>query len=140
MPPSRPRPPRRWSWPAALPNAPAEIAPRLDAALREAKEEGFADVFVAYGDCGTGGALDAVLERRGVERLAGPHCYAFLAGLDAFASMHEADPASFYLTDFLCRHFDRLVVRGLGIDAHPELLPVYFGNYRRLVYLAQTAN
>jgi hypothetical protein len=124
--------------PAALHNAPAEIAPRIEGALREAEEEGFADVFVAYGDCGTGGALDRVLARRGVERLAGDHCYGFLAGVEAFAAMHEADPASFYLTDFLCRHFDRLVVRGLGIDAHPELLPVYFGNYRRLVYLAQT--
>jgi hypothetical protein len=124
--------------PAALHNAPAEIAPRVDDVLRGAAEEGFADVFVAYGDCGTGGALDRVLARRGAERLAGAHCYAFLAGVDAFAAMHEADPASFYLTDFLCRHFDRLVVQGLGIDAHPELLPVYFGNYRRLVYLAQT--
>ena len=124
--------------PAALHNAPAEIAPRVDEVLRDAEEEGFDDVFVAYGDCGTGGALDAVLDRRGAERLAGAHCYAFFAGVDAFAAMHEADPSTFYLTDFLCRHFDRLVVRGLGIDAHPELLPVYFGNYRRLVYLAQT--
>ena len=124
--------------PATLHNAPAEIAPRVDRKLCEAREEGFADVFVAYGDCGTGGALDAVLDRRGAERLPGAHCYAFFARVDAFAAMHEADPATFYLTDFLCRHFDRLVVRGLGIDAHPELLPVYFGNYRRLVYLAQT--
>jgi hypothetical protein len=124
--------------PATLHNAPGEIAPRVEGKLREAEEEGFDDVLVAYGDCGTGGALDAVLDRHGAERLAGAHCYAFLAGVDAFAAMHETDPASFYLTDFLCRHFDRLVVRGLGIDAHPELLPVYFGNYRRLVYLAQT--
>jgi hypothetical protein len=124
--------------PATLHNAPAEIAPRVDRKLCEAREEGFADVFVAYGDCGTGGALDAVLDRRGAERLDGAHCYAFYAGVDAFAAMHEADPSAFYLTDFLCRHFDRLVVRGLGLDAHPELLPVYFGNYRRLVYLAQT--
>jgi hypothetical protein len=124
--------------PAALHNAPAEIAPRVDEVLRDAREEGFDDVFVAYGDCGTGGALDAVLDRRGAERLPGAHCYAFFAGVDAFAAMHEADPSTFYLTDFLCRHFERLVVRGLGIDAHPELLPAYFGNYRRLVYLTQT--
>jgi uncharacterized protein DUF1638 len=124
--------------PASLHNAPAEIAPRVDGALREAEEQGFDHVFVAYGDCGTGGALDAVLDRRGAQRLDGAHCYAFFTGVDAFAAMHETDPASFYFTDFLCRHFDRLVVRALGIDAHPDLLPVYFGNYRRLVYLAQT--
>jgi hypothetical protein len=95
-------------------------------------------VFVAYADCGTGGALDAVLEAHGVERLPGAHCYGFFAGNDAFEVMHEEEPATFYLTDFLARHFDALVVRGLKLDRHPELLPLVFGNYRRLVYLAQT--
>ena len=76
----------------------------------------------------------------GVERIAGPHCYAFYAGLDDFAAMSEAEPACFYLTDYLARHFDRLIIEGLGIDRHPELQPLYFGNYKKLVYLSQTDN
>ena len=79
-----------------------------------------------------------MLERHGVERLPGAHCYGFLAGNDVWDAMHEDEPATFYLTDFLARHFDALVVRGLKLDMHPELLPLMFGNYRRLVYLAQT--
>ena len=97
-------------------------------------------VFVAYADCGTAGALDVVLNRHGVERLPGAHCYGFLAGNDAWDAMQEDEPATFYLTDFLARHFDALIVRGLKLDAHPELLPMMFGNYKRLVFLAQTDN
>ncbi len=93
---------------------------------------------MAYADCGTGGALDPVLERHGVERLPGAHCYGFLAGNDEWDAMQEDDPATFYLTDFLARHFDALVVRSLKLDTHPELMPLMFGNYRRLIYLAQT--
>ena len=95
-------------------------------------------IFVAYADCGTGGLLDAVLRDEGVDRLPGAHCYQVFAGQTAFDQLMADDPATFFLTDFLARHFDRLVVRGLGLDRHPELLPVYFGAYRRLVYLAQT--
>jgi hypothetical protein len=73
-----------------------------------------------------------------VQRLPGDHCYAFFAGVDDWLAMHEAEPRTFYLTDFLCRHFDRFVVEGLRLDEHPELLPAYFGNYVRLVYLAQS--
>ncbi len=93
---------------------------------------------MAYADCGTGGALDAVLDRHGVERLPGDHCYGFLTGNEAWVELHDAEPATFYLTDFLARHFDAIVIRGLGLDRHPELLSQYFGNYRRLLYLAQT--
>ena len=125
--------------PGKLHNTPREIAGKVDEKLREAEASGrFDDVFVAYGDCGTAGALDDVLAAHDVERLPGDHCYGFLAGIDEFAAMHEDNPYTFYLTDFLCRHFDRLVVRGLKLDVHPELLPMFFGNYRRLVYLAQT--
>ncbi len=95
-------------------------------------------IFVAYADCGTGGLLDAVLREEGVDRLPGAHCYQVFAGQSAFDQLMADDPATFFLTDFLARHFDRLVVRGLGLDRHPELLPVYFGAYRRVVYLAQT--
>jgi hypothetical protein len=125
--------------PGKLHNTPREIAGKVDEKLRQAEASGrFDAVFVAYGDCGTAGALDDVLAVHGVERLPGDHCYGFLAGVDEFAAMHEDNPYTFYLTDFLCRHFDRLVVQGLKLDVHPELLPMFFGNYRRLVYLAQT--
>jgi hypothetical protein len=134
----------RWSnvtlrcLPAQLHNTPQRIAARVDAKLREAAGEGWDRVFVAYGDCGTGGALDRALAAHGVERLPGDHCYAFLGGTDDWLALHEAEPRTFYLTDFLCRHFERLVVGGLGLDEHPELLPDYFGNYLRLVWLSQT--
>ena len=125
--------------PGKLHNTPREIAAKIDAKLAAAEASGAYDAkFVAYGDCGTAGALDEVCAAHGVERLPGDHCYGFFAGVDAFAAMHEDDPFTFYLTDFLCKHFDRLVVQGLKIDTHPELLPMYFGNYRRLVYLSQT--
>ncbi len=124
--------------PGKLHNTPREIAGRVDAKLREAEASGDYDaMFVAYGDCGTGGALDDVIAAHGVDRLPGDHCYGFFAGVDEFAAMHEDNPFTFYLTDFLCRHFDRLVVQGLKLDSHPELLPMIFGNYRRLVYLSQ---
>ena len=84
------------------------------------------------------GALDVVLDRHGVERLPGAHCYGFLAGNDAWDAMQEDEPGTFYLTDFLARHFESLVVRPFKLDTHPELLPMMFGNYKRLVYLAQT--
>jgi hypothetical protein len=123
--------------PAALHNTPeaipAAVEERLDALAAD-----FGRVFVAYADCGTGGELDRTLARRGIERLPGAHCYEFLAGSAVFHELAAEEPGSFYLTDFLVRHFDRLVVRGLGLDRHPELLSQYFGNYRRVVYLAQS--
>ena len=122
---------------AALHNRPERIAPAVDEAIR--KHSGsFARIFVAYADCGTGGELDRVLDAHGVERLPGAHCYEFLAGTEVFTALADDEPGTFYLTDFLVRHFDRLVRQGLGLDRHPELMPVYFGNYRRLIYLAQT--
>src|SRR5206468_3752854 len=95
-------------------------------------------IFVAYADCGTGGLLDLALAGEGVERLPGAHCYELYAGSSDFAALTDAELGTFFLTDFLARNFDRLVVAGLGLDRHPELLPVYFGNYRKLTYLAQT--
>ena len=83
---------------------------------------------------------DDTLERHGVERLPGDHCYGFLAGNAAWEQLHDVEPATFYLTNFLARHFDAIVIRGLGLDRHPELLSQYFGNYKRLLYLAQTDN
>ena len=122
--------------PADLHNHPERIPEAVRRKLEQvdrARER----VFVAYADCGTGGLLDQVLEAHGVQRLAGAHCYEFYAGAQVFAELAEAEPGTFYLTDFLARHFQRLVVTGLGLDRHPQLAALYFGNYRRLVYLAQ---
>ena len=123
--------------PAIWHNTPDKIPEGVREKIRSAKPD-FERILVLYGDCGTGGMLDQVLEEEGVERIDGPHCYAFYTGLDDFADLADADPTCFYLTDYLVRHFDRLIIEGLGIDRHPELLPVYFGNYTTLVYIAQT--
>ena len=123
--------------PAELHNRPERIPAAVQRKIRAARGR-YETIFVAYADCGTGGLLDRVLEAEGVERLDGAHCYEVYAGRAAFAAIADEDPATFYLTDFLARHFESLVVRGLGIDRHPELLAVYFGNFHRLVYLAQT--
>ncbi len=122
--------------PAELHNRPERIAPAVREAIRAARAD-YQHIFVAYADCGTGGLLDKVLLEEGVERIPGAHCYEFYASPAVFAALAEAAPGTFYLTDFLVRHFDRLVTRGLGIDRHPQLAPVYFGNYTRVVYLAQ---
>jgi hypothetical protein len=124
--------------PASLHNRPERMPGAVAARIRRARRDGYDRIFVAYADCGTGGLLDLVLEEEGVARLEGAHCYEVYAGRAAFAGLHDREPGTFYLTDYLVRNFDRLVVRGLGLDRHPELLPVYFGNYRRLVYLAQS--
>src|ERR1700683_313489 len=122
--------------PAQLHNRPERIAPAVLAEI-QANREHYAHMFVVYGDCGTRGTLDAVLKAEGVERLPGAHCYEFLATAKVFAELSEAEPGTFYLTDFLLRHFERLVIRPLGLDRHPELASEYFRNYRTLVYLAQ---
>lgn len=122
--------------PADLHNRPQRIPEAVRGRIREARGS-FERVLCLYGDCGTGGMLDRVLAEEGVERIDGAHCYEFYAGEAEFAALHDAEPGTFYLTDYLVRHFETLVVRGLGLDRHPELLPDYFGNYRRVVYLAQ---
>ena len=122
--------------PPELHNRPERIVP----AVREqisAQRSRYDTIFVAYADCGTGGMLDALLREEGIERLPGAHCYEFYAGAAVFDQLQNAEPGTFYLTDFLLRHFDRLVTRGLGLDRHPELAIEYFRNYRKVVYLAQ---
>ncbi len=123
--------------PPELHNRPERIPAAVGAAIRMART-GYQRIFVAYADCGTGGRLDAVLEAEHVERLPGAHCYEFFATGPTFAELAAAEPGTFYLTDFLVRHFDRLVIEGLGLDRHPELAAEYFRNYRRLVYLVQS--
>jgi hypothetical protein len=97
----------------------------------------FDEILCLYGDCGTGGELDRVLKEEGVERIEGAHCYEFYAGADQFAAMMEAEPGTFFLTDYLVRHFDRLIIKGLGLDRFPQLRDDYFGHYKKVIYLAQ---
>ncbi len=124
--------------PAILHNRPERIPDAVRRRVRAAKARGaYSTIIVGYMDCGTGGLLDRVCSEEGVERLPGAHCYELYAGAGAFAGLQDAEPGTFYLTDYLVRHFDRLVMDGLGISQHPELLEAYFGNYTRVVHLAQ---
>jgi hypothetical protein len=122
--------------PPELHNRPERIPAAVRGAIRAGRAR-YERIFVAYADCGTGGALDRVLAEEGVERLPGAHCYEFFATSPGFAALAEAEPGTFYLTDFLVRHFQRLVADALGIERHPELASEYFRHYRRVVYLAQ---
>jgi len=123
--------------PASLHNTPDKIPGAVAHRLERAKRR-YDRVLVGYADCGTGGRLDSVIERYGVDRLPGAHCYEFFAGSALFARLHDAEPGTFYLTDFLVKHFDTMVWKTLGLDRYPQLLRDYFGNYKRLVYLSQT--
>ena len=125
--------------PAIMHNRPEQIPDAVRRRVRAARATGaYSAILVGYMDCGTGGLLDRVCSEEGVERLPGDHCYQLYAGAGTFASLQESEPGTFYLTDYLVRHFDRLVMKGLGISEHPELLKAYFGNYTRVVHLAQT--
>lgn len=116
---------------------PQKIVPGLEAAVAEARQNGFERIFFAYADCGTGGEIDRLCEREGIARIEGPHCYSFFSGNDAFNDRADDDLLSFFLTDFLARQFRAFVIEPLGLDRHPELKPMYFGNYRKLIYLSQ---
>jgi hypothetical protein len=117
---------------------PDRIAPALDKAIIEARANGYRQIFIGYGDCGTGGMIDRVCEKHGVERMEGPHCFAFYQGIEAFKAIEDGDMLAFYMTDFLCRQFEAFFIKPLGLDRHPELIAEYFGNYEKVVYLAQT--
>lgn len=123
--------------PAKLHNTPRDIPAAVEAVLRELQPD-CDRLYVGYADCGTAGKLDEVLVQFGATRLEGAHCYAFFAGLERFEELHDAEPGTFYLTDYLARQFETLVFKPLGLDRHPELRDDYFGNYTRLAYLAQT--
>ena len=121
---------------AALHNRPERIADRLESVLAQHHAE-YSNILIAYADCGTGGAVDRVAQQFNAQRLPGAHCYEFYATSPVFAALAEAEPGTFYLTDFLARHFDRLVVEEMKLDEHPELKEMLFGRYRKVVYLAQ---
>ena len=123
--------------PAALHNTPEDIPAAVKAKI-ESQAGRYENIFVAYADCGTAGKLDKVLDEYRIERIPGAHCYQFFTGSDAFNQLAEAEPGTFYLTDFLARHFERLVIKGLKLDQRPQMIPYIFGNYKRVLYLAQT--
>ena len=125
--------------PAPHHSRPERIVPAIREQLA-ADDDGERPLVFGYGDCGTGGHLDLLLDEIGERgaRLPGDHCYEFMAGSEVFAALHEAEPGTFYLTDFLAKHFDALVWGSLGLDRHPELRDAYFGNYRRVVLLSQS--
>lgn len=125
--------------PAEWHNTPDKIAPGVEQKIIQNKSE-YDHMLVAYGDCGTGGHLDTVLRRHNVDRLPGAHCYAFFTGQETFSTLAEEELGTFFLTDYLAWHFDRLILETLGIRKHPELRDMYFGNYTRMLYLAQTEN
>ena len=122
--------------PASFHNSPDVIPDAVATRVRAATNR-YERIFVGYGDCGTGGRLDAVCKELGVDRLPGDHCYEFLSGSEAFADLHAEELGTFFLTDYLVKHFDRLVVKAFWLDTHPEMLNALFGNYRRLAYLSQ---
>jgi len=125
--------------PAEWHNTPDKIAPGVEQKIVQNKPN-YDHILVAYGDCGTGGHLDTVLQRHSIERLPGAHCYAFFTGEQTFSTLAEEELGTFFLTDYLAWHFDRLILETLGIRKHPELRDMYFGNYTRMLYLAQTEN
>ena len=125
--------------PAHWHNTPQKITPAIRDRIEQYKTQ-YQKIFIAYADCGTGGQLDTLLIKHGIQRLPGNHCYSFFAGQSHFDAMAEAEVGTFYLTDYLAEHFQRLVMDGLGITAHPELQGEYFRHYTRLLYLRQDPN
>ncbi len=123
--------------PAILHNRPEKIAVAIDQAIVEARRQGIGQIYIAYAECGTGGELDRVCLKHGVERIAGPHCFSFYFGNEAFGQREDDDIYTFFLTDFLARQFRAFVITPLGLDRHPELLESYFGHYKKVVYLVQ---
>jgi hypothetical protein len=123
--------------PAAWHNHPEKILPGLKRKVVAARRKGM-KIAVAYGDCGTGGTLDAFLEAEQIPRIAGPHCYEMFLGESEFDNEMEATLGTFFLTDYMVRHFERIVMKGMGMRQHPELREMYFGHYTRVLYIAQT--
>ncbi|HXW00064.1 MAG TPA: DUF1638 domain-containing protein [Anaerolineae bacterium] len=132
----------KYSWqvdlkalPALHHMTPLKITADLDAMLTQIRSE-YERVIVVYGECGATG-IDDVLVKHNAVRISGPHCYEMYAGAIQFDQLMAEEPGTFFLTDWLLRAYEKAVVGGLGLDKHPELAPLYFGNYRRLVYLSQ---
>ena len=125
--------------PAKLHLYPPKITAEVERVVL-AERSNYAAIHVLYADCGTGGLLQEKCKEMGVEMISGPHCYSFFEGNAVFLPRAETEFTAFYLTDFLVRQFDAFVWKPMGFDRHPELIPMMFGNYIKLVYQAQTDN
>jgi hypothetical protein len=117
---------------------PERIAPAMREEIRKARADGYGRIFIGYAECGTRGELDKICAEEGIERIDGPHCYAFFSGNDSFMALTETEFTAFYLTDLITRQFEAFVIEPLKLDRHPELRDMVFGNYTKIVYLAQT--
>ena len=127
--------------PAKLHNQPHKIVPEIKKKISKARLRTEVDqIFVAYGDCGTGGQLDKLLDTEGIERVYGDHCYEFYSGTTEFNTLITEEIGTFFLTDYLTRFFEPLIIRDLGLKENPYLRNMYFKNYKKLTYLAQTKN
>lgn len=118
---------------------PEKIVSAVEQAVTKHRSS-YRQIFIAYADCGTGGLLEAKCKELGVDMIPGPHCYSFFEGNDVFSASSDDEITAFYLTDFLVKQFDAFIIKPLGLDRHPELLEVYFGNYTKLVYQAQSSD
>ena len=125
--------------PAELHNRPEKIPAAVEERLATYAAD-YDHVFAAFGDCGTGGQLDKVLQRYNIKRLSGAHCYEFYSGSENFAAMAEHELGTFYLTDYLAKHFEQLIMEGMGLNKHPQLIEMMFAHYTKLVYLVQEPN
>ncbi len=123
--------------PAKLHLYPEKITEEVSKAVTKHRSS-YSTIFVVYADCGTGGLLEVACKELGVEMISGPHCYSFFEGNERFASHSESEITAFYLTDFLVRQFEAFILKPMGLDRHPELRDMYFGNYEKLVFQAQT--
>ncbi len=119
---------------------PQKIGPGMRKAIAEARKDGFERIFIGYAECGTQGELDRICAEEGITRLEGPHCYSFFTGNEKFLAGTETEFTAFYLTDFLARQFEAFVIEPLKLDQHPEIRDMVFGNYTKIVYLAQTVD
>lgn len=117
---------------------PERIAPAVERAIEKARAEGYEHIFIGYAECGTGGELDRVCAEQGVERIEGPHCFSFYMGNQTFAASADDLMTTFFITDFLARHFENFLIKPLGLDRYPVLRETYFGHYERALYIAQT--
>jgi len=122
--------------PAKLHNNPEALPEGVRAKITAGREK-FDSIIVLYSDCGTGGRMDSMLAEEGIEGIGGAHCYEVFAGREGFRDIIDQEPGCFFVTDFLARHFEKLVYQGLGLDRFPKLRDVYFAHYKKLVYLAQ---
>lgn len=124
--------------PAIWHNTPEKIGPGLREKIAVARAEGIEDIYIGFAECGTRGEIDRICQEENLQRLPGPHCYAFYSGVEAFLTSAEHEFTAFYLTDLICRQFEAFIVEPMKLDKHPELIEMFFGNYEKIVYLAQT--